>query len=115
VVVVDKQKKQIIIVIALSVLALGAGSYFVLGRSGGNAAAKLTQSGPVERKVRDTSTTEKKAGTRKEGTKKDKEKTAAPTVERKEKRKTETKSSSGRKERGTREKKEKKKTDAPMG
>jgi hypothetical protein len=49
---VDAQKRQKVILAVVAVLALGAGSYWYLGRdTGGNKAAAITE-GPVTRKAK---------------------------------------------------------------
>ena len=48
----DDQKKQKVLLAVLGVLALGAGSYFVLFRESDNTSQRRTSTGPVVRKER---------------------------------------------------------------
>jgi len=94
--VVDAQKRQKMILAGVAVLALGAGSYWYLGRDSGGGKAAGASEGPVVRKAK--AVTEKpteqrkksaKAVTKEEPTAVERKERAAPeetTVERKKKR-----------------------------
>lgn len=56
----DKQKKQIMLVAVLAVVALGAGGYFVMTRERVDPnRGRATTTGPVQRKVREQAETKK--------------------------------------------------------
>ena len=96
----DAQKRQKVILVAVSVLALGAGSYLYLGRESGGSKATVLNEGPVVRKEKKASTEptkrkkDAKTATRDEPVTVERKERAAPeetTVERKKKREDKTK------------------------
>jgi chromatin remodeling complex protein RSC6 len=99
--VVDAQKRQKVMLVAVAVLALGAGSYWYLGRdSGGSKSAVLSEGTVVrkEKKAQEEPTSKRKkdpkAVTREEPTTVERKEREAPeetTVERKKKREDKTK------------------------
>ena len=97
----DAQKRQKVMLAVVAVLALGAGSYWFLGRdSGGNKAAAIEE-GPVQRKAKvasDEPVSKRKKDTKKEVRdepttveRKEREAPEETTVERKKKREEKTK------------------------
>lgn len=97
----DAQKRQKVMLVAVSVLALGAGSYWYLGRDSGGSKAVVVNEGPVVRREKKapTEATSKrkkdaKTATRAEPVTVERRERAAPeetTVERKKKREDRTK------------------------
>ncbi len=107
----DEQKKQKILLAALAVAALGAGSYFFLLRDSGGPAKGVMTGKNVGRKTRE-STADKPERRRAQRSKKRDRGDKVATVERKE-RKERTKTSRSRKTRRGSTRKEKKKQESP--
>ena len=78
----DEQKKQKVMIAVLAVVVLGAGAYFFAFRDSGASGAKASNTGPVTRRVRESSQTEEKSARRTRTTRSRADKAKAPVVRR---------------------------------
>lgn len=78
----DEQKKQKVMIAVLAVVVLGAGVTFFAFRDSGASGAKDVNTGPVTRRVRETSQTEEKSARRTRTTKSRTDKPKAVVVRR---------------------------------